>query len=53
MARYARLYKNRRIAGIRMETVFSLDLPQRYMMRITGQLEIELRESLEVAVVDD
>jgi hypothetical protein len=33
-----------------METVFSVGPPWRYIMRITGQLELELRESLEMVV---
>jgi hypothetical protein len=36
-----------------METVFSVDPPQRYITRIPGQLEKELREYLETAVEDD
>jgi hypothetical protein len=36
-----------------METVFSVGLPRGYITRITGQLESELRESLEMAVEDD
>jgi hypothetical protein len=33
--------------------VFSVGSPQGYITRITGQPELELRESLEAAVEDD
>jgi hypothetical protein len=36
-----------------MEIVFSMDPSPGYITRTTGQLELELRESLEMAVEDD
>jgi hypothetical protein len=36
-----------------MEMAFSVGPPRGYITRITGQLELELRGSLEMAVEDD